>query len=171
MSDSRKYSGHRKKWPSVWGLSNFTELSLSTLCGGCLETELGAGVRGLNIRQPWPHPWKGVTSYMPKYVCLRAKYVCLRPNMSVLGQNMSVLGCQGPQYCAVVNRQELDSRQRLPRLRCVNWKLAAAAVRQWQWANSDESYQVMKVIKWWKLSSDENYQVMKVIKWWKLSSD
>ena len=36
---------------------------------------------------------------------------------------------------------------------------------------SDESYQVMKVIKWWELSSDESYQVTKVIKWWKLSSD
>ena len=33
---------------------------------------------------------------------------------------------------------------------------------------SDESYQVMKVIKWWKLSSDESYQKMKVIKWLKL---
>ena len=25
--------------------------------------------------------------------------------------------------------------------------------------------EVMKVIKWWKLSSDESYEVMKVIKW------
>ena len=23
--------------------------------------------------------------------------------------------------------------------------------------------------EWWKLSSDESYQVMKIIKWWKLS--
>ena len=36
---------------------------------------------------------------------------------------------------------------------------------------TDESYQLMKVIKWWKLSSDENYLVMKVILWWKLSCD
>ena len=35
--------------------------------------------------------------------------------------------------------------------------------------DTDESYQVMKVIKWWKLSSDESCQVMKVINWWKLS--
>ena len=48
------------------------------------------------------------------------------------------------------------------------WRLDWCYSSNW---GSDESYQVMKVIKWWKLSSDESYQEMKVIKWWKLSDD
>ena len=59
------------------------------------------------------------------------------------------------------------------------WRLDWCYSSNW---GSDESYQVMKVMKWWKLSSDESYQlwglssdesyqIMKVIKWWKFSSD
>ena len=44
------------------------------------------------------------------------------------------------------------------------WRLDWCYSSNW---GSDESYQVMKVIKWWKLSSD--YHVMNVIKWGKLS--
>ena len=40
------------------------------------------------------------------------------------------------------------------------WRLDWCYSSNW---GSDESYQVMKVIKWWKLSSDESYLVMKVI--------
>ena len=39
-----------------------------------------------------------------------------------------------------------------------NWKLDWCYSINW---GSDESYQVMKVIKWWKLSSDENWQHLK----------
>ena len=51
------------------------------------------------------------------------------------------------------------------------WKLSSDESCQWWKLSSDESYQVVKVIKWWKLSSDESYQEMKVFMWWKLSSD
>ena len=48
------------------------------------------------------------------------------------------------------------------------WRLDWCYSSNW---GSDESFQVMKVIKWWKLWNDESFQVMKVVKWWKLSSD
>ena len=41
------------------------------------------------------------------------------------------------------------------------WRLDWCYSSNW---GSNESYEVMKVIKWWKLSSEKSCQVMKVIK-------
>ena len=40
------------------------------------------------------------------------------------------------------------------------WRLDWCYSSNW---GSDESYQVMKVIKWWKLSSEESYLLKKVM--------